>query len=136
MYVIRDLCAYMKLFQNLWRKRICTSISLFYQRLPISGNLYKLRNRWYDTCMTRFKALWINWYQSLSNQKWYSSWNKRGRPSQNWRFHLKSDPHLTVGILTKALLAKLLDDGGILENSSDCFYHGVRAFSVTAYEIM
>ena len=40
----------------------------------------------------------------------------------------KSDPDLTVGILTKALLAKLFDDEDILENSSDCFYDGVRAF--------
>ena len=46
----------------------------------------------------------------------------------------KSDPDLTVGILTKALLAKLLNDGNILENSSDCFYDGVREFYETAYE--
>ena len=46
----------------------------------------------------------------------------------------KSDPDLTVGILTKTLLAKLLDDGDILENSSDCFYDGVRAFYKTVYE--
>ena len=45
----------------------------------------------------------------------------------------KSDPDLTVGILTKALLTKLLDDWDILENSSDCFYD-VRAFYETAYE--
>ena len=46
----------------------------------------------------------------------------------------KSDPDLTVGILTKALLTKLLDDWDILQNSSDCFYDGVRAFYETAYE--
>ena len=46
----------------------------------------------------------------------------------------KSDPHLTVGILTKALLAKLLDDGDILEYSSDCFYDSVRVLYKTAYE--
>ena len=46
----------------------------------------------------------------------------------------KSDPDLTAGIFTKALLAKLLDDGNILENSSDCFYDDVRAFYETAYE--
>ena len=31
----------------------------------------------------------------------------------------KSDPHLTVGISTKALLVNLLEDEDILENSSD-----------------
>ena len=46
----------------------------------------------------------------------------------------KSDPDLTIGILTKALLAKLLDDKEILENSSDCLYDGVRGFHETAYE--
>ena len=46
----------------------------------------------------------------------------------------KSDPDLTIGILTKALLAKLLDDKEILENSSDCLYDGVREFQETAYE--
>ena len=46
----------------------------------------------------------------------------------------KSHSDLTVGILTKALLAKLLDDRDILENSFDCFYDGVREFYETAYE--
>ena len=46
----------------------------------------------------------------------------------------KSDPDLTIGILTKTLLAKLLDNGDILEKSSDCFYDSVRAFYETVYE--
>ena len=46
----------------------------------------------------------------------------------------KSDPDLTIGILAKALLAKLLDDKEILEDSSDCLYDGVRRFYETAYE--
>ena len=62
---------------------------------------------------------------------------QKGSSFTKWNISLenqKSGPDLTAGILTKALLAKLLDDGDILENSSDCFCDGVRAFYKTAYE--
>ena len=62
---------------------------------------------------------------------------QKGSSFTKWNISLenqKSGPDLTAGILTKALLAKLLDDGDILENSSDCFCDGVRAFYKTACE--
>ena len=65
----------------------------FYQSvLPTFTNVNKLlqaEEPLIQSCMTRFKELWINLHQSLSNQTWYTSWNKRGCPSQNWPFYLK-----------------------------------------------
>lgn len=46
----------------------------------------------------------------------------------------KSDQDLTVDILTKALLANLLDEEDILENSSDWFHDSVTAFYETVHE--
>ena len=46
----------------------------------------------------------------------------------------KSDPDLTFGILTKAWLAKLLNDGDIVENTCDCLYDGVTAFCKISYQ--
>ena len=136
MNVLRDLCGYMKLFQTLWRKFRCTFITAlplftnsntFLQtEEPLIQCLYDQIQRFMNKLASKFIKPEV-----IQQLKWEGlSFSKLNISLENQ----KSNPDLTIGILNKTLLAKLLDDGNILETSSDCFYDSVRAFYETKCE--